>query len=214
MQSRDSCPSLEALPIGTLLPDPLDAPLRAALTWLIGVSATRQLLSLVGSYGVLRMSAAEIASAAQISPAIAERVVALRTLGLLFAEDTRVRTTTVTSAIQYIPHELRIAEVEYMLAFALDNQHRVLGRILLAKGSTSRANFELKALLTPLVRLGTTSFILIHCHPSGNPLPSEDDLAMTREVARFALLIGLVLLDHLIVARDQTTSLVELGLFP
>jgi DNA repair protein RadC len=47
------------------------------------------------------------------------------------------------------------------------------------------------------------SMILVHNHPSGNLWPSKDDIAMTEKMIRLTHLMGIPLLDHVIVGRDQ-----------
>ena len=63
----------------------------------------------------------------------------------------------------------------------------------------------------PLVRLGASSFILAHNHPSGDPEPSREDIELTEKVAHAGDLLGIQLLDHIIVARSGAVSLSERG---
>jgi DNA repair protein RadC len=65
--------------------------------------------------------------------------------------------------------------------------------------------------LRPAVRDGGSAFVLVHNHPSGDPFPSREDVAMTRLVAAAGELLGVPLLDHVIVARGGESSLLELG---
>lgn len=53
---------------------------------------------------------------------------------------------------------------------------------------------------------------VVHNHPSGDPTPSQADIAMTRQLADAAAALGLVLHDHLIVARGGHTSFRSAGL--
>lgn len=57
-----------------------------------------------------------------------------------------------------------------------------------------------------------TSSVLVHNHPSGDPSPSKDDIAMTREVAAAADKLGITLHDHLIIGRKGHASLKSMGL--
>src|SRR3546814_18549087 len=60
--------------------------------------------------------------------------------------------------------------------------------------------------------LRASALILAHNHPSGDPSPSQSDIAMTRDVAEAAKLFGIVLHDHVIVAESCHTSLRSAGL--
>jgi DNA repair protein RadC len=53
------------------------------------------------------------------------------------------------------------------------------------------------------LREAASAFVLVHNHPSGDPMPSDDDIAFTRAVADAAAACGTPLLDHVIVARRQ-----------
>jgi DNA repair protein RadC len=53
---------------------------------------------------------------------------------------------------------------------------------------------------------------MVHNHPSGDPSPSKDDIAMTKEVAAAADKLGIALHDHLIIGRKGHASLKSMGL--
>jgi DNA repair protein RadC len=53
---------------------------------------------------------------------------------------------------------------------------------------------------------------MVHNHPSGDPTPSQDDIAMTKEVAQIAAKLGITLHDHVIIGRRGHASLRSLGL--
>ena len=53
---------------------------------------------------------------------------------------------------------------------------------------------------------------LLHNHPSGDPTPSQADIAMTREIQRAAAAIGITLHDHLVIGRAGHASFKSLGL--
>ncbi len=61
--------------------------------------------------------------------------------------------------------------------------------------------------LVPVVRQAAAGFVLVHNHPSGDPSPSQEDLELTRALARAAALIGSPLVDHVIVAGHRHVSL-------
>ncbi len=59
------------------------------------------------------------------------------------------------------------------------------------------------------VREGCPSIIVVHNHPSGDPTPSADDVAMTRQVREAGSLLGIDVLDHIVLARNGCVSLRE-----
>jgi DNA repair protein RadC len=54
---------------------------------------------------------------------------------------------------------------------------------------------------------------MAHNHPSGDPTPSKADIETTREVAKAAALLGVILHDHIVIGRGRHTSLKSLGFF-
>lgn len=93
-------------------------------------------------------------------------------------------------------------EREVLMALAVDVKNRVIGEIRLAEGGVSRIDLLLRDAFTPLVREAATSAIFIHNHPSGDPTPSPDDVALTLRLDAVGKLVGVTLLDHVIVASD------------
>ena len=61
----------------------------------------------------------------------------------------------------------------------------------------------------PAIRDAAAAVILVHNHPSGDPTPSPQDLAVTRRLEQAAQTIGIKLLDHVIVARGGCVSIRE-----
>ena len=61
------------------------------------------------------------------------------------------------------------------------------------------------------MRVGAAAILLVHNHPSGDPDPSPDDIALTGEVARAGDLLGVPVLDHVILGRPGFVSLRQQG---
>jgi DNA repair protein RadC len=64
------------------------------------------------------------------------------------------------------------------------------------------------------LREAASGFILVHNHPSGDPAPSDEDIAFTGSVVEGAAAVGTPLLDHVIIARRTSSSMAEAGLLP
>jgi DNA repair protein RadC len=59
--------------------------------------------------------------------------------------------------------------------------------------------------------LQASALILVHNHPSGDPTPSTDDIAVTLDIVKAAKPLGVTVHDHLIIGRGRHTSLREMG---
>jgi DNA repair protein RadC len=66
--------------------------------------------------------------------------------------------------------------------------------------------------LREAIRQNAPSLILVHNHPSGDPAPSPDDVALTKQIAAAAKLMDIDLMDHVIIGDRRFTSLKLLGI--
>lgn len=100
-----------------------------------------------------------------------------------------------------------------MAAFAyLGGRGTLLGLRHVGPGSRSAIALPIRAVMIDALALGATAMLLAHNHPGGSPHPSSADIAVTRMLDRVVAPLGILLVDHLIVAAGQVTSMRELGL--
>lgn len=79
-------------------------------------------------------------------------------------------------------------------------------------GTVDSTKCETREVIQTSLNLGTTAMIIAHNHPSGDPTPSDADLAFTRKLAATAKMVDISLHDHIIVAQSGWTSLRREGL--
>ena len=105
---------------------------------------------------------------------------------------------------------------ELMVAIALDGRSRCLAELEVGRGGKHSLSLTTADILRPLIRVGASTFILVHNHPSGCAEPSADDVTMTGALADISVICGVPLVDHVIVAAHGGgfTSLRDLGLVP
>jgi len=116
------------------------------------------------------------------------------------------------AAAQLVAPRLEFEVQEVMLSIILDAKHLVLGVFMAHRGLAASVEVHPADLMRPVMAAGGVAFIMAHNHPSGEPEPSQDDLALTRRVSEPAEVVGLQLLDHLVVGRGRYVSLAERGL--
>src|SRR6202142_2549018 len=88
---------------------------------------------------------------------------------------------------------------EVVLGVALDCRNHFIEEHTLAMGGAHGAALTAPDVFRPLIRAGGSGLVLVHNHPSGDPKPSREDIAMTRVVADAGEVLGVPLLDHIIV---------------
>ena len=105
-----------------------------------------------------------------------------------------------------------LLEHEEMWVLSLDGRQGLCGAKRVAQGGLHGCAVAARDILRAALAHGASSMVLIHNHPSGDPTPSAEDIAMTRVVAAAAEVVGTPLADHVIVtAAGEYVSLLELG---
>jgi DNA repair protein RadC len=92
----------------------------------------------------------------------------------------------------------------------VDDQARCL-HVSCHQGDETGMHFPLKTIITDAAQHNSTGIILAHNHPSGDPRPSDSDCGATRRLASAAEAIDCTVLDHLVFAGTECTSLRRLG---
>lgn len=101
---------------------------------------------------------------------------------------------------------------ETFLVLGLDVRQRLQMIRTIAVGSLCSVQVHPREVFRPLVQAGMHAVILVHNHPSGEPEPSDADVMLTHRMSEIGRLLGIPVLDHLVVTRDATVSLAELGM--
>lgn len=108
-----------------------------------------------------------------------------------------------------LTRDIRGSNREHFVGFYLNTRNQVLRREVISIGSLNASIVHPREVFTPAVAVSAASLILAHNHPSGDPTPSEEDLAITRRLTEAGRLLGIDVLDHVIVARDSYASFKE-----
>lgn len=88
---------------------------------------------------------------------------------------------------------------ELFFVILLGPRNKVLGKPReVAKGQRNEVALQPNLLFESALKEGAQSIIVAHNHPSGDPMPSEEDIEMTRKIVEVGKLVGIPVLDHLI----------------
>lgn len=106
---------------------------------------------------------------------------------------------------------LRDLAQEEFHALLLNSQHRVLREVLVTRGILDASLIHAREVFREAVLEGAAAVILVHNHPSGDPAPSPEDRAVTRQLAAAGKALGIPVLDHVVVGDGRWVSLAEEG---
>lgn len=101
---------------------------------------------------------------------------------------------------------------EAFLAIYLDARHRVIDSVVEFRGTIDGASVHPRVLVRHCIERNAAAIIVAHNHPSGARDPSSADRALTRRLKDAVELIDVRLLDHFIIAGDQSFSFANAGL--
>lgn len=101
---------------------------------------------------------------------------------------------------------------ETVLAFILDIRNRLVGYTVIGVGAVDGCGADIRQIFRVAVALGASSLILVHNHISGDLVPSEEDIKLTKRILEASKILGIPLLDHIIVSDCNHSSLKEKGL--
>jgi DNA repair protein RadC len=102
---------------------------------------------------------------------------------------------------------------EHFWTMFLDSQNRVTAVHHVSTGTLSASIVHPREVLGPALREGAAAVVLAHNHPSGDPTPSKEDLALTQQLVEGARILGLRVHDHIIIGNgtSQYVSLAARG---
>ena len=112
----------------------------------------------------------------------------------------------------YLTATLAHEHVEQARVLYLDGRNRLLADEVQGRGTVNHTPLYPREVVKRALELHATALILAHNHPSGDPTPSREDIASTREVKAAAEALGITLHDHVIVARSRWLSFRQEGL--
>jgi DNA repair protein RadC len=148
-----------------------------------------------------------------IGKQLAARIKASLALGMMFNRPAKDRSVIRSPGDAYpLLREMEVYEQEHLRIILLDIHDRALDVVEIYVGSVNAAQIRLAEVFKPAIQRNAPAIILGHCHPSGNPEPSPEDVAVTHAAVTAGKLMEISILDHLIVGRNCYVSLKEKGI--
>ena len=181
------------------------------------VELGQALLRAYGSLGKLaRRDAAQIARAAKgVGPAKAAQLAAAFEIGRRVEAappEDRVQVRSPADVAAAYGPRLRDLPREVFVVLHLNTANVVVSEHTLTTGGLAASIVEPRQVFQRAILENAASVICLHNHPSGNPEPSREDVAVTKQLREAGALLGIPLHDHVIIAGRTHTSLAERGL--
>lgn len=110
---------------------------------------------------------------------------------------------------KYYKNKLNDKYQEYFYAVYLDNNKNIICDKLLFIGTINSTVVHPREIFKEAYMRSASSIVVLHNHPSGNVLPSKEDIDLTINLKEIGSLLGIKLIDHIIVGKDKYYSMRE-----
>jgi len=173
----------------------------------------------MATYGDLpALNRAEISDLAQLrglGPAKACALAAALEIGRRALTPRQERPAVRVSADIFAYYGPRLSHLnrEVFHVMCLDTKHRLLRDARVVEGGLSSCSVLPREVYAPALREGAAAVVFVHNHPSGDPMPSSDDLALTARLKQAGVVLGIRPLDHVIIGEGRYVSMVDDGHF-
>lgn len=99
--------------------------------------------------------------------------------------------------------QIHLRAEEYVYLLSLDTKCKVLGIFEVGHGTVNACLLHTREIMIRNVLCGASAFIVVHNHPSGELSVSNDDISTTEQLKKAGELMGIHLLDHIIIGRED-----------
>lgn len=100
-------------------------------------------------------------------------------------------------------------EIEEFHVMIMDNKHREIKSVMISRGTINQSLVHPREVFYPAVHARAGSIVLLHNHPSGDPAPSAQDIAVTKRLQDAGEILRIKVLDHIIIAGVKWFSFVD-----
>lgn len=151
--------------------------------------------------GIGRVKAIQIKAVAELSKRISK-----------YNASNKFCITSPESVAQVYMEEMRYLEQEHLKVVFLDTKNKLISDKFLTVGTVNASLINPREVFIEALKKNAVHVILIHNHPSGDPSPSREDIAVTNRVVEAGEIVGIKLLDHIIIGNGKYISLKERGI--
>ena len=113
------------------------------------------------------------------------------------------------SVADYYMERFRHESVEYIMLLLLDSGLHLIDESILSKGTVNASLVSPREVFIQALQVQAAGIMLLHNHPGGNPVPSENDIRVTERIEQIGMLTDIPLYDHIIIGDNKYFSFKE-----
>ncbi|GAA0069872.1 DNA repair protein RadC [Clostridium sardiniense] len=169
-----------------------------------------------GLNGILNASVKEMTKIKGVKEAKASQILAIAELFRRFntykSFNEFKRITSPREVANMLYGEMGASNQEVLKLIILNTKNEVIKIKDVFKGSLNSSLVHPREIFNEAIRSSAASIIICHNHPSGDPTPSSEDIKVTTRINQSGEIIGIKLIDHIIIGRNNYVSLKEKGI--
>ena len=177
--------------------------------------ASRLIASFDGLPGLARASFGELASQHSVGEAKAAQIKAALEIGVRLQASTPAERSTINDPVDVynlVSGDMAFLEQEYLRVVLLTTKNQVVDVVDVSRGTVNTTQTRPAEVFREAVRRTCAAVIITHNHPSGDPTPSTNDIAMTQRIVEAGKLLDIEVVDHVIITQGRFVSLHARGL--
>jgi DNA repair protein RadC len=175
--------------------------------------ASRLLAQREGLVGLAQTGFAELCAQRGLGEAKAAQVQAALELGkrlVATQPQERAQIRTPEDVANLLQGEMGLLAQEHLRVLLLNTRNQVLASSEVYRGNVHTAVVRIGELFREALRHNAPAIVLVHNHPSGDPTPSPEDIAMTKQAIAAGELLDVEVLDHVVLAQGRFASMKNL----
>ena len=180
-------------------------------TGLVGENVMEMANRLISKFGLVNLfdcSLKELQEIKGIGPSKAMQLLAIAELGKRYdQEKNSIKKITCAEDVFKLFHKrLKDKKQEHFYVLMLSTKNHIIGEQLISKGILDASILHAREVFKLAIKNSTSRIILVHNHPSGDPTPSKEDLEITEKLMKVGEELGIKVLDHVIIGREEFWS--------
>ena len=124
-------------------------------------------------------------------------------------DTSQIQITSPKDVAKILTNEMKYEKREVVKAIILNSKNVIIKIVDICYGGTNSVLLSPKDIIHEVIKLGAPKIILVHNHPSGDPVPSKRDIDFTKRLIEATNIIGIVLLDHIVIAEHGYSSIFQ-----
>lgn len=114
----------------------------------------------------------------------------------------KVKIKNAEDVYNYFKDTLANKNKEHFIALFLDTKNRIIGEEVVSVGTLNSSIIHPREVFSSAIKASASSVVIVHNHPSGECVPSEEDKEVTKMLCDAGEILGIKVLDHVIIGKD------------